>query len=97
MDSPPRVLRSLDLDEAEIATVELGARTNDPGLVDPLVTHELLRRYQIAGSAEECASEVARMAVAHDLRTVLIDALSTNFDDNVAVLKNSLPIIQGTL
>ena len=96
MDSPRRVLRSLGLDD-DIEIVEHAARTNDPGRVDPLVTDELLRRYQIAGTPKECAAEVVRMAAEHDLHAVLIDALSMNLDENLSVIGNSLPIIKGTL
>lgn len=97
MDSPPRVLRSLGLDDAAIATVEEAARTNNPSLVDPLVTDDLLRRYQVSGTAEECAVEVAQLVAEHDLHAVLVDALSPKMQDNLDVLRQSLPIIQGTL
>lgn len=96
MDSPERVLRSLSLDPDAIATVRHAARTNDAGLVDPLVTDDLLRRYQIAGTPQECAAEVARMAAEHALHAVLIDALFPDYGENLSVLENSLPIIKGT-
>jgi len=97
MDSPPRVLESLGFDEAAIDLITRAARSNDPGLVDPLVTDDLLRRYQIAGTPMECAAEVATLAAEHDLHAVLIDALSPNLDENYAVIRDSLPIIKGTL
>jgi len=97
MDSPPRVLQSLGLDETAIAIVTHAARTNDPSLVDPLVTEDLLRRYQIAGTREECAAEVAKLASEHHLHAVLIDALSPNLEANFAVIRDSLPIIKGTI
>ena len=97
MDSPPRVLQSLGLDETAIATVARAARTNDPSLVDPLVTEDLLRRYQIAGTPEECEAEVAKLASEHCLHAVLIDALSPNLETNFAVIRDSLPIIKGTI
>lgn len=97
MDSPPRVLQSLGLDETAIAIVARAARTNDPSLVDPLVTEDLLRRYQIAGTPEECAAEVAKLASEHRLHAVLIDALSPNLEANFAVIGDSLPIIKGTI
>jgi 5,10-methylenetetrahydromethanopterin reductase len=96
MDSPPRVLKSLGLDEAAIATVAHAARSNDPTMVDPLVTEALLRRYQISGTPEECANEVATLASEHDLHAVLIDALSPNLKTNFAIIRDSLPIIKGT-
>ena len=97
MDSPRRVLRSLGLDDDNIAIVEHAARSNDPGRVDPLITDGLLRRYQIAGTPKECAAEVVRMAAEHDLHAVLIDALSMNLDENLSGIGNSRPIIKGTL
>jgi 5,10-methylenetetrahydromethanopterin reductase len=95
MDSPRRVLESLGLDDQEIGIVEDAARGNSPALVDPLATDELLRRYQIAGSPAECADEVATLARDHELQAVLIDALSADLDENLAVIRNSLPIIRG--
>jgi hypothetical protein len=65
--------------------------------VDPLVTEELLHRYQITGTPKECEAEVARMVAAHNLHAVLIDALSMDLDENLSVISNSLPIIKGTL
>lgn len=95
MDSPRRVLESLGLAPAEIAVVEQAAAGNRPELVDELVTGELLRRYQVAGTPEECRAEVERLARDHSLSGVLIDALSSDLSENLAVLADSLPIIRG--
>ena len=56
MDSPPRVLKSLGLSDDEVDVVVDAALTGDSARVDPLVSDTLLRRYQIAGTPEECAS-----------------------------------------
>jgi 5,10-methylenetetrahydromethanopterin reductase len=95
MDSPRRVLESLGLTHDETAVVERAAASNQPELVDGLVTGDLLRRYQVSGTPEECRVEVERLARAHDLSGVLIDALSCDLDENLAVLADSLPIIAG--
>ena len=95
MDSPRRVLESLGLTSDEIAVIERGAQTNQPGLVGELVTGDLLRRYQVAGTAEECSAEVEELAREHSLSGVLIDALSEDLDENLAVLADSLPLIHG--
>ena len=95
MDSPPRVLQSLGLASDEIAVIEHAAQTNHPELVDELVTDALLQRYQVAGTAEECRAEVEELAREHSLSGVLIDALSEDLDENLAVLADSLPLIHG--
>ena len=94
MDSPRRVLESLGLSD-EIAVIERAAQTNQPELVGELVTGDLLRRYQVAGTAEECRAEVEELAREHSLSGVLIDALSEDLDENLAVLADSLPLIHG--
>ena len=93
MDSPRRVLESLGLTTDEIAVVEHAAGANHPELVDELVTGALLQRYQVAGTAEECRAEVEDLAREHSLSGVLIDALSSDLAENLAVLADSLPII----
>ena len=95
MDSPPRVLQSLGLTPDEIEVVEHAAGANHPELVDDLVTDALLQRYQVAGTAEECRAEVEELAREHSLSGVLIDALSEDLDENLAVLADSLPLIHG--
>ena len=95
MDSPPRVLQSLGLTPDEIEVVEHAAGANHPELVDELVTDALLQRYQVAGTAEECRAEVEELAREHSLSGVLIDALSEDLDENLAVLADSLPLIHG--
>ena len=95
MDSPPRVLQSLGLTPDAIEVVEHAAGANHPELVDDLVTDALLQRYQVAGTAEECRAEVEELAREHSLSGVLIDALSEDLDENLAVLADSLPLIHG--
>ena len=95
MDSPRRVLESLGLTPDEITVVEHAADANRPELVDELVDGDLLQRYQVAGTPEECRTEVERLARDHSLSGVLIDALSADLSENLAVLSDSLPIIHG--
>ncbi|MFQ5558205.1 MAG: LLM class flavin-dependent oxidoreductase, partial [Acidimicrobiales bacterium] len=95
MDSPARVLGSLGFDEAEVGLVAEAAATNRPDLVDPMVTDDLLRRYQVAGSPGECADEVAALVDRHRLDVVMVDALSADLDENLALLHETYPIISG--
>ena len=93
MDSPRRVLESLGLTPDEIGVVEHAAKSNRPELVDELVDGDLLQCYQVAGTPEECRTEVERLAREHNLSGMLIDALSSDLSENLDVLSDSLPII----
>jgi len=95
MDSPPRVLRSLGLDEDEVATIAIAAQNNDPGMVDPLVSDRLLERYQVAGTPAECSVTLAKMVADYGLHAVFIDALASEIEENLEVLATSLTIIKG--
>ena len=50
---------------------------------------------QVAGTTAECRAEVEQLARHHSLSGVLIDALSSDLSENLAVLADSLPIIAG--
>lgn len=97
MDSPPRALASLGMDLDAIAIVQRAADRHEASMVEPLVTDELLRHYQVAGTPAECAAEVARLADVHGLHAVFIDALSSDLDENISIIENSLPIITGSI
>jgi len=93
MDSPRRVLESLGFDEAQCATVAAAVGENRPALVDELVTDELLHRYQVAGTPDECTLEVARLVETHRLDAVFVDVLSSDPEENLQVIHGSYPII----
>jgi 5,10-methylenetetrahydromethanopterin reductase len=95
MDSPGRVLSSLGLDEDRVGIVARAAATNRPDLVDELVDDELLHRYQVAGTPSECSTELARLTEEHRLDVVLTDVLSTDIDENIRLLHETHPIING--
>ncbi|MEZ5279433.1 MAG: LLM class flavin-dependent oxidoreductase [Acidimicrobiales bacterium] len=96
MDSPERALDALGFDADQVAVIVEAAQTGNAAAVDPLVTDDLLHRYQVAGTPAQCAAEVAAMAAQHDLHAIHIDALSADLDENLSIIENSLPIIKGT-
>jgi len=67
MDSPPRVLASLGFDEAAISLVAQAAASGEPELLDPLVDDDLLKRYQINGTPEECAVALSELTTRHSV------------------------------
>lgn len=93
MDSPERVLESLGLDRAARDLVARAVAENRPALIAELATDELLHRYQIAGTPDECTAEVARLAARHRLDAVFVDVLSPDPDENRRVIRGTFPII----
>ena len=95
MDSPPRALQSLGLDEDAIAVIQDAASRGDVSQVQELADDDLLRRYQIAGTPAECAAEVDHLVAAHGLHAIHIDALSADLDENLSIIEASYAIISG--
>lgn len=95
MDSPRRVLASLGLDDSQAELVERAAATNQPDLIDELITDELLSRYQVAGTPAECSNELAELADLHGLDVVLTDVLSSDLEENLQLLHDTYPILTG--
>ena len=54
-------------------------------------------RYQVAGTPEECSSELTRLAHAHQLDAVWTDVLSSDLDENLQLIADTYPIITGRL
>ena len=94
MDSPPRVLTSLGFDDDAIALVGEAVATNAPELLDPLVDDDLLRRYQINGTPDECASGLRELATDHRLDIFLADVLSPDLGENVQLLHDTYEIVK---
>ncbi len=96
MDSPERVLRSLGLDDDERAAVVRAAIDHDPEGLSGVITDDLLHDYQINGTPEECSAGVAALVATHRLDTVLVDVLSHDLDENLALLHDTYQILSDS-
>ena len=76
MDSPPRILKNLGLDDAEIAGLKQAFAQGGPEAVGQLVTDELVSEYQIAGTPQECRSQLQHLIGAHDLDAFFVNIIS---------------------
>lgn len=94
-DSPQRVFDSLGFDDDERALVARAAAEHRPELLEALMTDDLLRRYQVAGTPAECTAEVRRLVAEHHLDALLVDVMSTDLDENLQLLHDSYPILTG--
>ncbi len=76
MDSPPRILKNLGLSETEIAGLKHAFEQGGPEAVGRLVTDELVSEYQIAGTPEQCRSQLQHLISAHDLHAFFVNIIS---------------------
>ncbi|MCE2512383.1 MAG: LLM class flavin-dependent oxidoreductase [Acidimicrobiia bacterium] len=95
MDSPPRILKNLGLNEAEIAGLQQAFREGGPEAVGQLVTDELVAEYQIAGTPAECRSQLAHLIGAHRLDAFFVNIISPGPAANRELLAEVVSIAAG--
>ena len=76
MDSPPRILRNLGLDDDEIAGLKQAFERGGPEAVGQLVTDDLVASYQIAGTPAECRHQLGHLIGAHQLDAFFVNIIS---------------------
>jgi len=96
MDSPPRVLKNLGLNEAEIAGLKQAFTEGGPEAVGQLVTDELVASYQIAGTPSECRSQLQDLIGAHRLDAFFVNIISPGLAANRELLSEVKSISTGT-
>lgn len=95
MDSPRRVLESLGLDDGAISELREAFRRGGPEAVAPLVTNEILARYQIAGTPDDCRRQLSELISAHRLDAFFVNVISPGLAANRALLAEAAAIASG--
>ena len=95
MDSPPRILKNLGLDDAEIAGLKQAFAEGGPEAVGRLVTDELVAEYQIAGTPAECRRQLENLIDEHRLDAFLVNVISPGLPANRALLTEVVSIASG--
>jgi 5,10-methylenetetrahydromethanopterin reductase len=93
LDSPPRLLRNLGLSEAEIDEIRQTAASEGAEAALRLVTLDMIRRYQIAGTPEECRRLVGELIRAHRIDTFLLDIVSGGLAANIRLMRDTREIV----
>jgi len=86
MDSPPRILKNLGLNEDEIAQLKQAFAQGGPEAVGQLVTDELIAEYQIAGTPDQCRDQLRHMISAHQLDAFFVNIISPGLTANSKML-----------
>ena len=97
MDSPPRILRNLGLDDDEIAGLKQAFERGGPEAVGQLVSDELVASYQIAGTPAECRHQLEHLIGAHQLDAFFVNIISPGPAANRELLTEVKSIAAGAL
>ena len=95
LDSPPRVLRNLGIDAATIERMRAAVEQGGVEAMAPLVTDEMVAAYQIAGSREQCRSQLEEMIGRHALDGFFINIIAPGLEANRRLLSDVAKIVRG--
>lgn len=93
MDSPPRLLHNLGIDDATIGRMHDAISQGGPAAVAPLITDEMITAYQIAGSPDECGRQLHQLVGQHRLDGFFINIISPDLDANRDLLDQVASIV----
>ncbi|NCG25173.1 MAG: LLM class flavin-dependent oxidoreductase [Actinobacteria bacterium] len=96
LDSPPRVLRNLGIDDATMGCLREAFASGGAKAIAPLVTDDMVAAYQIAGTHAECRSQLEDMIVRHRLDGFFINIIGPGLDTNRALLADVAAIVRGS-
>ena len=95
MDSPTRILKNLGLSDGEIAGLKHAFEQGGPEAVGQLVTDDLVAEYQIAGTPEQCRSQLQHLIGAHHLDAFFVNIISPGPAANYRLLSEVVSIATG--
>ena len=95
MDSPPRMLRGLGLTDEQIENIQTAVKSGGPDAAAKFVTPEMIKRYQIAGTPEECSATLQAQIVEHQLDMFLLDIMSPGLEANTRLMRDMAKIVQN--
>ncbi|NIR37285.1 MAG: LLM class flavin-dependent oxidoreductase [Actinobacteria bacterium] len=95
LDSPPRMLRSLGIDDDAIASMRAAFAEGGPAAVAPLVTDEMVGAYQIVGTVEECRVQLAEMIRNHRLDAFCLNIIAPGLEANRRLMAEVAEIVRG--
>jgi 5,10-methylenetetrahydromethanopterin reductase len=95
LDSPPRMLHNLGIDEATVGAMREAFARGGPDAVAPLVSDEMVASYQIAGTRDSCESQLADLMERHRLDGFVLNVISPGLDANVELMTQVRDIVSG--
>jgi len=96
LDSPPRVLANLGIDDATIQQMRDAFARGGPDAIAPLVTDAMVGAYQIAGTAEECRWQLGELIARHRLDGFFLNVIAPGIEANRRLLGVVADIVRGS-
>ena len=94
MDAPDRMLTGMGLSDADIAELRNALNTGGPTEATKLITPEMIKAFQIAGTPEECAVILQNMVEKHKIDTFLLNITSPGLEANIRLMRDIHSIIK---
>ena len=95
MDSPQRMLDGLGIRADEIAQIRQAMATGGPKAAMPYVRPEMIQRYQLAGTPEECREAIQSLFAAYALDAFVMNVTTPGIEANRRLLTDICSIVRG--
>lgn len=95
LDSPPRMLANLGIDDATVGAMRDAFASSGPEGVAPLVTDEMVSAYQIAGTRHSCRTQLGELMSSHSLDGFALNIISPGLAENTALMEDVMEIVMG--
>ncbi|MHB8135568.1 MAG: LLM class flavin-dependent oxidoreductase [Anaerolineaceae bacterium] len=94
-DTPERQLRGF-LSEAEILQIRNAESEGGAEAVGKIITSEMIKRYKVAGTPQECHQMIDEMVKTQRLDAFILNITTAGLDKNIQMLKDVKSIIEGS-
>jgi len=95
MDSPQRMLDGLGISAAEIEQIRQAMAAGGLKAAMPFVRPEMIQRYQLAGTLDECRQELRRLFATYALDAFVMNVTTPGIDANRRLLTDIRSIVRG--
>ena len=95
MDAPDRMLTGMGLSDADIIKLRNAMKAGGPSEAANLITPEMIKAFQIAGTPDECAGVLQNLVKKHKIDTFLLNITSPGLEANVQLMRDVHTIVEG--
>ena len=95
MDAPDRMLTGMGLSDADIVKLRNAMKAGGPSEAAKLITPEMIKAFQIAGTPDECAEVLQSLVKKHKIDTFLLNITSPGLEANVQLMRDVHSIVEG--